>query len=740
MRIHISSWRPEAAAMGRRGLPPRAWVLLPCALLPGLARAVCLFDPDEDGTVIIRRTETQIERWGFHDCSSLVTLEIPSTVTLIGEGAFASCSNLKNIVWPASGLLTIDNYAFYATGVTDITLPDTVSYVGDAAFKGCGFLHSFAMPAHLSVANFGSQAFGGTSALDLPSNIPAQDWAMFNCDGYDNIVIPSAITAIREEAFLSCSTVQTITIHENVTAVGAYAFANCGALHTIELPSKITTIEESLFEECESLTSIVIPHGVTAIHKSAFHNTFRLVSVTLSDSLTKIGDKAFKGCESLTSISMPWGLLEIGKKGFQGCTSLELVHVPATCTSIGDKAFLYTNGYEYYQLPPPPPPRLPPLPVRPPVRPPPALPAPPLSPSPPSRPLGSPAPSMSPPPPPPPPPSMSPPPPPMRQPLRPSPLPSEANFTATTIDAVSNEPDALTTEPGEGEIVGFAIGVAIFLLILVAVVFYLLRVRRNRKYDEAVASSANLTAVQRNIGCISAPPCSPGLTSAPSPRLRKIRFSDEARETTTYPTAQATPTKPVRAAGQAQAMLEIDPPANEARPVSPNQRSPTEAEQAVAALLEEEAQDDEARLAAAEQGIESIKQAMAERMRALSPPPASGESSAGGEVVFPPEYFPPEPTRIGISVGGANALSRATRARQMRILAQAEVATTPAEPEATQQQEVVATSNTPPTIDSHLHRAPPKQDEEEETQQEENTDRERRVSKDDEDDEDEMKI
>ncbi|MBR6751096.1 MAG: leucine-rich repeat domain-containing protein, partial [Clostridia bacterium] len=55
---------------------------------------------------------TSIGEWAFAGCTSLRSIEIPSSVTSIGECAFRYCSSLTSIVIPSS-VTSIDTYAFY---------------------------------------------------------------------------------------------------------------------------------------------------------------------------------------------------------------------------------------------------------------------------------------------------------------------------------------------------------------------------------------------------------------------------------------------------------------------------------------------------------------------------------------------------------------------------------------------------------------------------------------------------
>ena len=65
---------------------------------------------------------------------------IPSSVTSIGDSAFAGCRSLSNIAIPSS-VNSIGDKAFWdCCSLTSIVIPDSVTSIGDGAFCGCSSL------------------------------------------------------------------------------------------------------------------------------------------------------------------------------------------------------------------------------------------------------------------------------------------------------------------------------------------------------------------------------------------------------------------------------------------------------------------------------------------------------------------------------------------------------------------------------------------------------------------------
>ncbi len=72
----------------------------------------------------------------FENCNSLASAKLSSSLTSIPNRLFYGCSALTEIGNNLpSGLTSIGDDAFYATGLTSITIPNTVTSIGKAAFS-----------------------------------------------------------------------------------------------------------------------------------------------------------------------------------------------------------------------------------------------------------------------------------------------------------------------------------------------------------------------------------------------------------------------------------------------------------------------------------------------------------------------------------------------------------------------------------------------------------------------------
>ena len=117
-----------------------------------------------------------------------------------------------------------------------------------------------------------------------------------------SVTLPASVTSIGESAFLSCSSLASVTL-PGVTRIGDNAFGYCGSLASVTLPG-VTRIGSSAFQYCSSLTSVALP-SVTHIGDWAFISCGSLATITLSGSVTSIGSYVFENCDNLNTICWP---------------------------------------------------------------------------------------------------------------------------------------------------------------------------------------------------------------------------------------------------------------------------------------------------------------------------------------------------------------------------------------------------------------------------------------------------
>lgn len=267
-----------------------------------------------DGVLYSKDTKTLVQYPIGRDDTAF---EIPSHVSVIGNGAFCNATSLTSLTMPA-GVTSIGEEAFKYCKFTELTLPDALTSIGDGAFEMCKDLTTINVPS--TVTTIGDRAFA-------------------SCEKLTAINIPNGITAINNDAFSHCYELKSITLPDTVTSIGERAFEWCDGLLEVQLSPAITDIGDYAFSNCKKLDYITLPGGLMHLGEWAFSWCDNLKSVNIPSSIGAIADKAFYMCRSLEAIEIPEGITSIGEMAFYECYDLETVSIPSTVESIGERAF-----------------------------------------------------------------------------------------------------------------------------------------------------------------------------------------------------------------------------------------------------------------------------------------------------------------------------------------------------------------------------------------------------------------
>ena len=107
-------------------------------------------------TLSLSASVTKIGPYAF-TWSSLMAIDIPDTVTEIGEGAFLACQFSKTLKI-SKNIKEIPNGAFsMCAGLVDVTIPSGVTKIGNQAFGWCDDIKTITLPS--SVKSIGVAAF-----------------------------------------------------------------------------------------------------------------------------------------------------------------------------------------------------------------------------------------------------------------------------------------------------------------------------------------------------------------------------------------------------------------------------------------------------------------------------------------------------------------------------------------------------------------------------------------------------
>lgn len=279
--------------------------------------------------------------FGFKEVS------LPSTVTEIGDCAFAYCESLEKINLSES-VETIGYSAFESCkSLTDVTFPKSLKAICDAAFYGCSF-DAVSLP--YGTEYVGSYSFTNPllpdeseklKKIELADTIKFIGDEAFAWSGVTEVTMPQSLEYLGS-AFWNCRRLKTVTLNDGLKEIGA-AFLDT-SIEKLRIPSSVVKIGSEMCWGCNLLREVSFAEigKVKYIGDRAFRST-RIKNIEIPDTVEYIGKEAFYYCSSLSSVILPSGLKNLGASCFYRCGKLNLIVLPEGLASIGEKCFQYTS-------------------------------------------------------------------------------------------------------------------------------------------------------------------------------------------------------------------------------------------------------------------------------------------------------------------------------------------------------------------------------------------------------------
>ncbi|MBQ6266887.1 MAG: leucine-rich repeat protein [Clostridia bacterium] len=179
----------------------------------------------------------------FKDQTALTQITLPASVYVVEEMAFCGCSALRSVRWYAP-----------------------IRYVKAAAFWYCDALQSFNFVL-LTFADL--RAFAYTSFTELQLGATAQPQtggpnlapALRTQAAAEELPEAQPITAVPEQGFLNCDSLETVGVGGSITAIGSQAFADCDSLETAVIADTVTDIAPDAFDDCPNLTIVCMENS-----------------------------------------------------------------------------------------------------------------------------------------------------------------------------------------------------------------------------------------------------------------------------------------------------------------------------------------------------------------------------------------------------------------------------------------------------------------------------------------------
>lgn len=326
----------------------------------------------------------KIEDGAFEGCTDLKKINLPESIVEIGVDAFRDSSvETLDLYYAESGDFYVQAPQFFTQSVDadgNASYAEFCSAAGDAsvAFEEVpalytkdnesyvlfeGNLYADATGAALSLpvasgtklyvkkdkmqrncldlARIGRRAFKDCTSLksvNFPV-IPGEDISADKRNNLRNAVRLS----IGEDVFAGCSSLEEITLPDNLGGLGARVFENCAVLKTVRFIDTakyddescylglIAEIPEGAFRGCSTLGSdttedeVKIPKFTTKIGTEAYYGCWKISKFGNGEATgLKVGDRAFMNATSLVTAHVG-GIDKLGVSAFENCSLLRSV-------------------------------------------------------------------------------------------------------------------------------------------------------------------------------------------------------------------------------------------------------------------------------------------------------------------------------------------------------------------------------------------------------------------------------
>jgi len=146
----------------------------------------------------------------------------------------------------------------------------------------------------------------------------------FMNSGIENLVVPTSVETIEQNAFAKCPKLETISFEENskLSYINWYAFEYCPVLESFDMTNVTeATLDKYVFTSCTALKSV------------------KLCGIEY------VAWEVFDGCTSLEEVVFGEGIIEIYEYSFRN-TAIKELHLPASVTYLDLKAFDGVNSIE----------------------------------------------------------------------------------------------------------------------------------------------------------------------------------------------------------------------------------------------------------------------------------------------------------------------------------------------------------------------------------------------------------
>ena len=304
------------------------------------AEEVKLYIDNELVTSIeIPDTVTSIGERVFWHCSSLTCITIPDSVTSIGDRAFYGCRNLSSLIVLSKNTISIPDSSSVFSGCTNLTIygykdsyiqkyakSNKIPFVVLQSISAITFDTIYIEPGEIvDLMNYVHYTPEDAMISGFISDDPTS--SVFSLSGGMKILGLSEGTdcIVLTETASGLQAVVTVVVYPHQYSFNSVILAKadmngeiiykcdyCPSTTSIPikstailtLPTSLSSISSESFSGI-SAQQIIVPDGCTSIASQAFANCSQLKAIVIPNSVKSIADDVFDGCENFVIVCEP---------------------------------------------------------------------------------------------------------------------------------------------------------------------------------------------------------------------------------------------------------------------------------------------------------------------------------------------------------------------------------------------------------------------------------------------------
>lgn len=260
--------------------------------------------------------------------TKIATLDIQTCDVEFGNGVFSNVNTITSISFPDCMTEIPKDFCQGWQNLETVHWPASLEIIGESAFSNCTKLASVDFSGMESLKKIGVRAFNnsGIKSIEWGSHSIEVGAYAFSNSALESLTIPAWMTTIPAQCFSSCSNLSAIDYEERSEELvfGDYCLNNCRSLVSFKMPPSKSRFMSYCVANCPNLKNIEWTDFEIELGPCTFYTCANLEEVNLPSTVTTVPNRCFYNCNKLRSLRMSDELISIGNEAFWGCAFTEL--------------------------------------------------------------------------------------------------------------------------------------------------------------------------------------------------------------------------------------------------------------------------------------------------------------------------------------------------------------------------------------------------------------------------------